>query len=113
MTEDWIAERSLMVEHPKKGRLEVTIRIGRPIRDPGLDRWSCSVYLEGLERKSWGIRGFDALQALDLAMTFARRCLLDYEEEGAVFYWLNGQHLKADGIFSERSAKSVTLGTGE
>jgi hypothetical protein len=100
MTEEWIAERTLFAEHPGSARLMFTIRIGRPSQDPGVQRWGCSIYMDGLEPKPIRIRGMDSLQALELALTFAVKTMAHYEARGTVFYWKSEQRMQAMHLLS-------------
>jgi hypothetical protein len=100
MPHEWIAERALFAENQEKGRLSVIVRIGRPSLDPDMQRWGCPTWLDGLEPKPVTIRGLDSWQALELAMAFAMKTMVSYEDRGTVFYWQTGQRMEARHLFS-------------
>jgi len=98
-TDEFIAERKLVAEHPKKGKFPLHVRIGRPYSELNGERWACPVFLEGLDRRGPDIRGIDSLQALTLAILFARTTLQSFVEGGLVLYWPDGKPTTVEHIF--------------
>ena len=83
-------------------RRAVTFKIGRPLKDPSTRRsgpWCVPILIEGLgPGRLAPVFGEDALQALVLALDYARRRLVHWaEEEGGVISWL----LEYDTLFGE------------
>jgi hypothetical protein len=78
-----VAERILTFAASGDSR-EVTLRVGAPVADDGAKRvapWRCTIQIEGLDGdagKPTTIYGEDSLQALVLALDFARRMLPFY-----------------------------------
>lgn len=77
-----IAERAY---HDPAGRV-ITVRIGQPEPDPAGD-WRCSVHVDGIEQEPRDVHGIDALQALEIAIDYAR---LTIERSGIAVSWLGG-----------------------
>jgi hypothetical protein len=69
---------------------EVVLTLGKPRADPrpGGD-WRCSVLIEGIPRaRRRRIHGADAVQALQLAMVYARH---ELDASGLLLTWLDGE----------------------
>lgn len=69
---------------------EVVFTIGKPRRDPrpGGD-WACSVLIEGIPKeRRRRIHGADAVQALQMAMVYARH---ELDGSGLRLKWLDGE----------------------
>ncbi len=69
---DVIAERKLEAHDSGSNLLSVTVRVGRPERDPA-GGWICPHQILGLgDEMVYGAAGVDSLQALLLAIKMAR-----------------------------------------
>src|SRR4051812_14714818 len=69
---------------------EVVLTIGKPRKDPLPNHdWSCSVLIEGIpnERRR-RVHGIDAVQALRMAMVYARR---ELDASGLPLMWLDNE----------------------
>jgi len=97
--DEFIAETKLVAEHPKKGKFPFHIRIGRPYSELNGVRWACPVFLDGLDRRGPDIRGVDSLQAMNLAILFARKTLQSFVDRGFVLHWPDGNPTSVDQIF--------------
>jgi hypothetical protein len=98
-TDEFIAERKLVAEHPQKGHLPMCIRIGKPYPERNGERWACPVFVEGVARRGADIRGVDSLQALTLALHFAKATLQSLVDRGSALYWPDGQPTSIEQIF--------------
>ncbi|XXY18801.1 hypothetical protein WME88_04005 [Sorangium sp. So ce216] len=81
-----IAVRRYSVEGQPE--LEITLKIGQPfpVSPPGVD-WACPVALEGLgDGQVKCVYGIDGVQAVQLAMQYARNQL---EASGLQLLWMN------------------------
>lgn len=64
---------------------EVTLTLGKP--RPSLGDWACSVLIEGIPNaRRRRIHGVDAVQALQLALEYARR---ELDRSGLALTWLD------------------------
>ena len=97
--EEFVAERRLIAEHPQKGRFPFRVRIGKPYAELDGERWACPVSLEGLDRRGPDIRGIDSLQALTLAIHFAKSALQTFVEQGVMLYWPDGTPTSVEHVF--------------
>ena len=81
-----IAVRRYRVAGAEQSGEDVVLTLGKPRRDPR-GEWYCSVLIEvgGQGRRRTRVRGYDALQALQLALRFARRSL---DALGRPLLWL-------------------------
>jgi hypothetical protein len=99
--EEFVAERSLIAGHPQRGRFPFRICIGKPYAELNGKRWACPVFLDGLDRRGPDIRGVDSLQALTLAIYFAKNTLQSFVERGLMLYWPDGKSTSVEHIFGQ------------
>jgi len=83
--EDAIAQAEIQCVPPSGDSFTSILRVGRPCLD---DRgtWSCSLSMDGLFHEDRPLFGDDSLQALCLAMDFARGQLQDFVSRGGQLF---------------------------
>lgn len=87
-----IAESSLLGARPGEKPFLITVRIGMPYRfEQEAEAWACPVEVSPLLMDLRHIRGTDSLQALSLAICFARELLQSFREEGGLLLNSTGQ----------------------
>jgi hypothetical protein len=80
---DVIAKRELLGVHQSGERFPIIIEICRPESQGDVnDNWRCSVSVTPLCHRPSAIGGYDALQALALAISFAHSELADFAKRG-------------------------------
>jgi len=88
-----VAEREVVFERGET-RKSVTLLVGQPVRAPGAsedDFWWCPIMVRGLSERVYSIGGVDSLQAILLALGFARSLLPELAESGGGrVYWEEG-----------------------
>jgi hypothetical protein len=98
-----IAERDLTLDLGDLSR-PAKLRVGQPVRSPEGIPWFCPVMFDGLRPtdKLYTVAGEDSLQALVLALDFARKMLPHLAaQEGGKLIWLSDD---LDLISPERDA---------
>lgn len=95
-----VAERALIGVKPNGEEIQILIRIGKP--EPGSEfDWGCPVELKGLYEKLGEIYAIDSFYALMLAITFIRKLLDDFVNDGGILFWLDTrQTVKLENLFS-------------
>ena len=95
-----VAERELVGETSAGGRFPIRIRIGKPYPASDID-WACPVTVEGMEWPFPDMHGVDSLQALTLALNFARHSLEDFLKKGGALFWPEGEPATLESIFGK------------
>jgi hypothetical protein len=80
-TPEWIAHHAVICRSADGTEHPVVISIGRPY-DTGHGDWACPVETAGLHGRHPDMMGVDSLQALCLALSFARKMLEGFVEKG-------------------------------
>ena len=94
-----VAERELIGEAAGRGRFPVRIRIGKPY--PSDVDWACPVTVEGVDWPFPDMHGVDSLQALTLALQFARHALESFLQKGGTLFWPEGEPATLESIFGK------------
>ena len=81
----WLAERTVTAIRPSGERLDVTLRIGLPYAIAA-EEWACPMEVEGLHGLR-PVRGIDAWQALQLALSLQAQVLGYFIEGGGRLLW--------------------------
>ena len=83
--DDTIAQTEIHCVPSSGDSFTTTLQVGRPWQD---DRgmWSCSLSMDNLFREDHPIFGDDSLQALCLALAFARSQLQDFVSRGGQLF---------------------------
>ena len=71
-TPEFIVERQLYAVDRTGKKTRFSIRIGKPYAELDGERWACRVWPDGLDDRQPDMRGMDSLQAVTLALAFAR-----------------------------------------
>ena len=93
-----IARRELTGVMASGSRFAVVIEIGRPRAQGDLnDNWRCSVEVTPLVHRATDIGGYDSLQSLSLAISFAHQQLVDFVDRGGrLLYAASDAEFKLD-----------------
>jgi hypothetical protein len=94
-----VAERELVGEAAGRGRFAVRIRIGKPYSSD-VD-WACPVTVEGVDWPFPDMHGIDSLQALTLALQFARHAIENFLQKGGTLFWPEGEPATLESIFGK------------
>lgn len=99
--EEFVAERRLIAEHPQRGAYFCTSvwagRMQSQMESGGLVRY----FWKGLTAVGRMLRGVDSLQALTLAIRFAKSPLQSFVEQGVMLYWPDRKSTSVEHIFGQ------------
>ena len=82
----WLAERTVTGLSRSGERLDVTLRIGAPY-EVAEQEWACPLETEGLRGGMQLVRGIDAWQALQLALSLQARTVGHFLDDGGRLFW--------------------------
>ena len=96
---EFIAERQLYALDASGTKTQFRIRIGKPYAELDGERWACPAWLDGLDNRYPDMRGMDSLQAVTLALAFARNMMEGFAKRGYTFQFSTGQTTSTDDLF--------------
>jgi hypothetical protein len=101
----FIVERQLCAVDRTGAKTRFSIRIGKPYAELDGERWACPVWLDGLDDRYPDIRGMDSLQAVTLALAFARSMMDGFAKRGLTFQYSTGETVSIDDLFRSEFSK--------
>lgn len=111
MIDDVIAECRLLARDRAGVETPVTIQIGRPVQHA--EHAECPVFVNGLDDQVRKIYGEDTLQALVLAIRFARSLVEIRQEQGLQICDSEGDPVDWEGYPIPRYSDDVSETAGE